>query len=828
MPRHYRLLLVLFIVTIACQATFTTDVIRTLAGDYPVQPFALGSPWPTIIRLSPGASGAGLRRGDRVIAIEGRAPAGESELARAVHGKHPGGRLTVTVERDGSPVEIQAPIDPYRMWWSFALITLIFMPWLSILLGFWVAAVRPRDGRAWLVFGILVGLSQLVRPGVIDPRGWAADFGFLALVFRPLAAAAWAICMMLFGIYFPQRWEVDRRLPWAKWIFIVPLALEGIYDAARDVVASSNFAAAAQWPPLLPGAVNTALIMTAVGIFFMALAHKYHDPALASDDKRRLKLLYWGSTVAMGPSFLLLLYSLIVLHREAGDSDVLAYSIMAMAIFPVTMAYVIVVGRALDVRMIVRTGMQYALARGGIKVIQAGLAVTTVLLLVSMAEKGHFSRPAQMTQIGLAVILVVRIRDLGERLRRWVDRRFFREAYNAEQILSELSEQVRSILNTHELLETVARKISESLHVRHIAVMLQEGGAFRPALATGYELPAGYELSSSAPSIAQLRLSRAPIDATGQKDLAPLDAQLVLPLASRKELLGFISLGPKKSEEPYSPSDTNLLRTVAAQTGLALENSRLSEAFAGEVAKRETLHREIEIAREVQQRLFPQNLPHVPALEYAGHCRPASGVGGDYYDFLALSSGRLGLAIGDISGKGIPAALLMASLQASVRGQSLGTGEDIAGLVTNVNQLVYDASPENRYATFFYAQFDPASRRLIYTNGGHNPPMLLRGLEVILLEIGGPPVGLFRPARYQQAEVQLEPGDVLVFYTDGISEAENPVEDEWGEAALIASARSCREQPAMEMITRIMAAADTFAAGAPQHDDMTLVIARVI
>ena len=153
----------------------------------------------------------------------------------------------------------------------------------------------------------------------------------------------------------------------------------------------------------------------------------------------------------------------------------------------------------------------------------------------------------------------------------------------------------------------------------------------------------------------------------------------------------------------------------------------------------------------------------------------------------------------------------MASLQASVRGQSLGTSDDIAGLVTNVNQLVYDASPENRYATFFYAQFDPATRRLIYTNGGHNPPMLLRGLEVILLEIGGPPVGLFRPARYKQAEVQLEAGDVLVFYTDGISEAENRSEDEWGEAALIAAARSCREQPAMEMITRIMTAADTFA-----------------
>jgi sigma-B regulation protein RsbU (phosphoserine phosphatase) len=826
MPWQYRLLLILFVVAILCQGIFTLDVARTLLGDYPLKPMTLGAPWPTVTGLSREAFEAGLRRDDRVVAIEGRAPAGEADLVRALHTRHPGENVAITVQRAGAPVEIHVPIKAFFTWWSFALISLFFMPWLSILVGFFVALMRVRDTRAWLVLGILAGLSQLVRPAVLDPRGWG-DIGTVAVAFRELASAAWAICMMLFGIYFPQRWRVDRRIPWAKWIFIVPLAAEGIYSAARAVAVSSDFNAA-QWPSLVPTDIVTSLIMTSVGIFFMALAHKYHDPALASDDRRRLKLLYWGSTVAMGPSFLLIMYSLIVQHRNVGDSDALAYSMMAMAIFPVTMAYVIVVGRALDVRMIVRTGMQYGLARGGIRVIQSALAVTTVLLVVNMAEKGHLSRPMQMAQIGVAVILVVRIRKAGEALRRWVDRRFFREAYNAEQILSELSEQVRSILNTHELLETVTRKIRESMHVSHIAVMLQEGGFFRPALASGYALPADYELASSAPAIEQLRQARSPIDATTQKELAPLDAQLVLPLASNKELLGFISLGPKKSEEPYSPGDTNLLRTVAAQTGLALENSRLSEAIAGEVAKRETLHREIEIAREVQQRLFPQNLPHVAALEYAGHCRPASGVGGDYYDFLALSSGRLGLAIGDISGKGIPAALLMASLQASVRGQSLSAGNDIAGLMTNVNRLVYDASPENRYATFFYCQFDPVTRLLVYTNGGHNPPMLLRGDEVIRLETGGPPVGLFRPARYQQAEVQLQPADFLLFYTDGISEAENPAADEWGEDALISAARSCQEQPAAEMITRIMAAADSFAAGAPQHDDMTLVVARVI
>src|SRR5262249_37576933 len=161
-------------------------------------------------------------------------------------------------------------------------------------------------------------------------------------------------------------------------------------------------------------------------------------------------------------------------------------------------------------------------------------------------------------------------------------------------------------------------------------------------------VPFAADIPADLPGVSPLFTSRDPLPVAG---LDPLDAQLLLPLASRKELLGFISLGPKRSEEPYSPSDAKLLRTVAAQTGLALDNTLLSEAFAAEVAQREMLNREIEIAREVQQRLFPQTLPAVPALEYAGHCRPALGVGGDYYDFLALSNGSLGLAIADVSGK---------------------------------------------------------------------------------------------------------------------------------------------------------------------------------
>ena len=267
----------------------------------------------------------------------------------------------------------------------------------------------------------------------------------------------------------------------------------------------------------------------------------------------------------------------------------------------------------------------------------------------------------------------------------------------------------------------------------------------------------------------------------------------------------------------------------AAQTALAQEVARLTTAIGREMAQRERLNRELEIAREVQEHLFPQRLPAVPGLDYCGQCRPAREVGGDYYDFLALPGGRLGIAIGDVSGKGVGAALMMASLEASLRALA-SVVDDPAALMERVNSLVYQASSSNRYATLFYAEYDPASRRLSYVNAGHNPPVVLRNCggacQVLRLETGGSVIGLL-PQRYERGVFSHEAGDLVVLFTDGVSESMNARYEEWGEESLIELAKTCHGLPVLEGMRRILAAAQAFAAGAPQHDDMTLVLLRV-
>jgi sigma-B regulation protein RsbU (phosphoserine phosphatase) len=446
----------------------------------------------------------------------------------------------------------------------------------------------------------------------------------------------------------------------------------------------------------------------------------------------------------------------------------------------------------------------------------------------------------------MAVLL---LRRVALRLRAWTDRRFFRDAYNAEQILEALSDEVRSIVEKRPLLERVATKIAESLHIPRVAVLLEDGGFYRPAFVLGFPAAFVADLPDSGATVSRLKREAGPervyfddenswvntlaMSEDERNNLASLQPQLLLPLLTKQNLLGIISLGEKRSEAPYSGTDIRLLKSVASQTALALSNAELTSAIAVEIGRREKLNREIEIAREVQERLFPQHLPEIAGLDYFGRCRTALGVGGDYYDFLALPDGKLGVALGDVSGKGIAAALTMASLQASLRADAMRAGNDIAGLITRVNAMLYDASTEDRYATLFYAQYDPAARRLSYVNAGHCPPILLRnaaktGAVERLDQAGGTVVGLLPECAYEQAELFLAPGDLLVIYTDGFSEAMSPNLEEWGEERLIETVATCCGLPARDTIARIMQSADSFAAGAPQSDDMTLVVLRAL
>jgi sigma-B regulation protein RsbU (phosphoserine phosphatase) len=763
----------------------------------------------------------------------------------AVLDARPGSVVRAVIQRrDGTIVPIAISLAPQRAaaapvseWTRDIALELLF-PLFCLILGFWVAAARPLDKNAWLLLGIMISLEFLVPEGSYhEPRQ------VLILLWARLAGYSWPVWMMLFGIYFPERSALDRRWPWIRWSIIGLVAVSSLPVLVSVLGKEVSFATAAWLSPYLVSLDNLRQVagMAAISLFFTHLGVKSGTTS-NKDAARRIGLIWLGASVAFTPGLPLAFLSLFKGSNFGNGFPgwVQDFAVACLAIFPLTLAYVILVQRAMDVRMAVRQSVRYGLARGGIAVVGVAMVSVAITIFVNASQdKGGFTPDKIALLAGGAALLLMRRRYSG-RAQRWVDRRFFREAYSAEQVLGDLSNEARRFVDAGPLLDTVTHRISETLHVPRISVLLRDGDGYRlEGAAVGAAGPV--VLEPEARSIAHLRAARGPAvvyfdkpdawlrdaPAPERQALQRLDAQLLLPLTGRDDLIGVMALGPKRSEEPYSKTDLQLLQSVADQTGLAIENSRLLSSLAEEAARRERFNRELEIAREVQERLFPQSYPPIPGVDCAGHCRPAQGVGGDYYDFVALPEGRLGIAVGDVSGKGISAALLMASLRASLRGQTLGGPTDLAALMRNVNSLLYEASAANRYATFFYAQFDPRARTLAFVNAGHNPPVILRGDEVLRLEPDGPVVGLLPQAQYGQSSLVLAPGDILLAYTDGISEAMTVGDEEWGEERMIAAAQACRALPAGRIIDRIMAEADAFTAGAPQHDDMTLVIVKV-
>jgi serine phosphatase RsbU (regulator of sigma subunit)/catechol 2,3-dioxygenase-like lactoylglutathione lyase family enzyme len=255
-----------------------------------------------------------------------------------------------------------------------------------------------------------------------------------------------------------------------------------------------------------------------------------------------------------------------------------------------------------------------------------------------------------------------------------------------------------------------------------------------------------------------------------------------------------------------------------------IEAQRLAAAERVEQERRRTL--ELEIAKQVQMRLFPQTYPPLRTLEYAGICIQARHVGGDYYDFFALGQNRLGLLIGDISGKGVAAALLMANLQANLRSQFAIAREQPHGFLKCVNRLFYENTVDSAYATLFFGEYDDTTSRLRYTNCGHLPGLILRRNDSIeWLPSTGTVLGLFRDWESPTVECELRPDDILVLYTDGVTESCDANGQEFGEECLAEAVKRHRSQVAQEMVRSIVTDLEKFSSG-EQFDDVTLIVAK--
>ena len=404
-------------------------------------------------------------------------------------------------------------------------------------------------------------------------------------------------------------------------------------------------------------------------------------------------------------------------------------------------------------------------------------------------------------------------------------------------LISKVGVALLSSSGLDETLDQVASLVFEAVPAESCVIMLRDATADG-----GMKIVVARE-KGKAEAIQEVRISRTVMDEVlkNGKSVLTADAQhdpryasqtmallgvrsvLAVPLSvDERNVFGIIYADSPTYETTFTEEHLNILTTLASVAAIRVENARLLE----ERFQRERMERELELATEIQQRFQPSEAPRMDGYEFQGISFSCYEIGGDYYDFITRHDGKMLIALGDVSGKGTAAALLMSSLHAAIHGQ-VAARSSLDEVVRSVNQYLADNTPANRFVTLFVAELDPRTGDLKYINAGHNPPLIGRmSGNIEQLSSGGFPLGILPSAEFEVGETQLQPGESLVIYSDGVSEANNIKEEEFGMERLMDVVRRNLPSSAAGLRDKVESALSAFTQTAPANDDITLVIVK--
>ena len=844
-------------------------------------------------QLRSAESAALLRVGDEVIALNGEQIKRPSDIADGFHQIEPAKPYTVLIRRNGFGLEVTLLSQPIPLiTWVINGALYLVIPNIFLLTGLIVFMLKPYDKQALLLalmFGMFTGALFAIDPSYASES--AMMIGILLTV-HLASLFLWPVFFHFFQI-FPEPSALVQRAPRLEVYLYLPQLLTIFpYLGLRNILAAfaPNDEPAFRVPALTLICIAVMIAYIAAGL--LSLLFNYRQAGRAS--RRKMRVVVAGSIAGFLPMFVTIgvaiLFNLPETNPRLGQRLTVA-SLLAFPLFPLSFAYAIVRHQVIPIRLILRRGVRYLLVSRGFIIVQALVVFGILSFLLTgsrlIAIDSLGQRADIVVTMAATALAIAGLTFLNQRVMPIIDRRFFREAYDAQQVLSELGLEMRKVSTVGQLLERAVAKIQDALHAENVTIFLrdQETGDYTCAISSrivsdGLDLSrrdASLTLSSEGALVQRLSRFTTPLPVDFDRyspwaqDLLEMElamndlrsrenatlrrvrSALLLPVATKDQLLGIVSLGPRLGDLPYSRDDRHLLMAVALQMALAIQNAELVQ----EIAVEERLRHELAIATTVQQRLFPVCPPEMASLELAGVCHPARGVGGDYYDFILLDKGKVGIAVADVAGKGISAALLMCTVQASLRSQAPTVNGNLTELVSSMNRLLHVSTDAASYATFFYAQFDEQTSLLTYVNAGHNPPMLIRTAATVkvqgvgfagasthheliseegnghgqadfrLLTTGGTIIGAFSDCVYEQETIKIQSGDLLVAYTDGVTEARNAQDQEFGEARLRRVIDSSTHLPTQELSDKIVQSVRDWCGDVPPQDDLTLVVMRV-
>jgi len=416
-----------------------------------------------------------------------------------------------------------------------------------------------------------------------------------------------------------------------------------------------------------------------------------------------------------------------------------------------------------------------------------------------------------------------------------IENQRLKRAVEELSFLNDLARAIGASTNLQEIMQTIIRRSLQGVHAEQGVITLVGAQAGDPTKTLVRDMVTSSEHQPFRPNQSLLgwmyRYKTTLLLNDPRRDErfggvnwdASVVSLLCAPLIVKSELKGIITVYNKKNAEGFSEEDQRFLAIIAAQSAQVIENARLYE-------EEQTLLRmqeQVRLAAKIQLDLLPKTAPTISGYDLAGRSIPAQSVGGDYFDFIPADGERLAVCLGDVSGKGLPASLLMANLQATIRGQTL-LGDSASACLRRSNTLLFQSTDDEKFATVFYAILDPHQHQLRYCNAGHNDPFLFSapGAAPMRLTTGGLVLGILSSFPFQEETIALSSGDVLLIYSDGITEAVNAGNEDFGEHRLITLAQQNLALPAGALIEKIIAAVMAFAGNVPQRDDITLVVVK--
>jgi phosphoserine phosphatase RsbU/P len=853
-------LLVLAAVFAAASTVYT--YFSTVAG-WPDQPPAveLGLVFPfqpryvafVVTTVKPGspAERAGIQVEDKIVAFDGQQVRYQGDQVKTWRLHRPGDSVRLTILRKGetAPFERTAVFRPNSTLTgppgspqeAAGLILRSSAPLAFAIVGLIILLLRPQSLNVWLLAWFFAG--------IIASAGFPDDFQSVPASLRPWVEMYHGLFLGMIGAsfyflcaVFPAPSPIDRRWPWLKWVGVVLglaiVADTNTPDLSHPVPTFSRFMNSEA-----AGRVAFGAAMAFVVLGLISLASSYFF-ARQPESRRKIRVIYWGTVIGLAPPLLRAIAQQYSAFRAPGWLEMIL-NVMLLLV-PASFAYAVFKQHVLDVPVLLRRSARYVLVQRGFLLLLCLVSFGLTMLFAASLE--NLPRMAtgmgQSPGVALGAVFGTAILWGGSQVHKQVsnkiDRAFFRSAYDARIILENLAQSSRAATNRDALAQLLVNQLTTALQPASLAVYLAATNG-NLDVAAGEAPPALQTISASSPLLVQLALREEPRDlpdgpanAGGIAVPAAFVGGCLVPMLNREgQLVGMVALGRRLSEEPYSGEDKRLLASVASQAAMAIENFRLARDIADKLEAERRTTREMEIAKDVQSRLLPQVFPQLQTLECAGRCLQARSVGGDYYDFLELGCGQVGLMLADVSGKGVHAALLMANLQANLRSLAGLMGRttervmpcDLAATLQQVNTILWRSTAPQHYATLFFGLYDDLRRTLTYANCGHNPPIVLAADgHVERLECTTTVIGLFGKWECETGEIELHPGDLLAIFSDGVTEAMRG-EEEYGESRFLNVLRETSRQPPGEIVTSVFNSVQTFSAG-NQSDDLTLVIAK--